>query len=101
MRRRIVFGLCLMMLCFFTVTGCQKGGNSDLGKNTAGSSGESEFPTSQADAKFLPNYECSGTYYKLEITPTVYDAVSWRILSSLRGMDGSNFENRVMNTVTG
>lgn len=73
MRRRIVFGFCLMMLCFFTFTGCPKGGNSDLGKNTAGSRGESEFPTSQADDKFLPDYECSGMYYKLEITPTVYD----------------------------
>lgn len=78
-RRRIVFGMCLIVLCLFTFTGCQKSGNSDQGENTAGDNRESEFPTSQSsqssqsEDKSLPDYACSGTYYKLEMTPTVYD----------------------------
>ncbi len=79
-RRRIVFGMCLITLCFFTFTGCQKSGNSDQEENTAGDNRESEFltlqpsQTSQSEDKSLPDYACSGTYYKLEMTPAVYDA---------------------------
>ena len=76
------------LLSVFVFTGCQSVSPEDVG-NITGSSGESEDPAPQipptyvADELFtpfqeidqsLPDYACSGTYYKLEITPTAYDA---------------------------
>lgn len=80
-----------MMLFCLMFTGCQKSGNPDPTEITAGNDRESESPTSAStetseptdptetpespqDAdQSLPDYACSGTYYKLEIKPAVYD----------------------------
>ena len=66
-----------MMLAVLTFTGCQKSDNTDQKESLAEGSGESENPTSQPPQEAdhtLPDYVCSGTYYKLEVTPVVYDA---------------------------
>lgn len=59
----------LLAACIFMITGCQKNGNSDSTENTAGDSRESGYPSSQSSPS-------SPTYYKLEVTPTVYDVDS-------------------------
>lgn len=61
--------LLLLAACAFLVTGCQKGGNKESG---TGDTGKSDFRTFQ-DGGSLPDYDCSETYYKLEVTSTVYD----------------------------
>ena len=73
-----------MMLAVLILTGCQ-GGNSDPAENPAESGGGSKTPISQTSGTdetsqspqeadhALPDYVCSGTYYKLEIVPVVYD----------------------------
>ena len=73
-----------MMLSVLIFTGCQ-GGNPDSAENPVGSGGGSKTPTSKTSGTdetsqspqeadhALPDYVCSGTYYKLEIVPVIYD----------------------------
>ena len=74
-----------MLMSVLIFTGCQKSGKPDYAETTVGSGGGSEGPTSktlettetsqssQDTDHALPDYVCSGRYYKLEVTPTIYD----------------------------
>lgn len=75
----------MLLLCLLAFTGCQNSGNPIPTETPAGNDGESENPdsqpteesqpsqTDQAAGHSLPDYVCAGTYYKLEVTPVVYD----------------------------
>lgn len=68
--------LLLLTACVFLATGCQIGSRPDAGGESAGDTGQSGFPSSQAVDKSLPDYDLFGLYYKMEMTPAVYDVDS-------------------------
>lgn len=76
--------LLLLVTCALLFVGCQKNGNSDseYSPRDTGVSGFLNSQSSEAseasqepprDNHSLPDYNFSGTYYKLEVTPAVYD----------------------------
>ena len=82
--KKVLLGAMLLM-CLLACTGCQNSGSPVPTETPAGNEGESENPASQPSEESqasqmpqdadhsLPDYECAGTYYKLEVTPVVYD----------------------------